>query len=204
MGKYTPVFLSVFSKNVTFKSFPWGFWKWIRPRLPDLFEDCLFQGFTGERGTIAAPCRAKWCRHSWASAGWVRSGLTSPMRWHRDRLLLETWQVFLHSSELFYKHVLVQSSVASVPRLEARSSTAATPKWHTQQNPTCCHYPGDDGKQIFWQLSDTQMPPPAPAHWPAQSQEPLLLLPRKNTTPCPGASHHQQSMHVCMVWTCLV
>lgn len=55
--------------------------------LPDLFEDCLFQGSTVEHGTIAAPHRARWCLHSWASAGWVRSGLTSPMRWYRDRLL---------------------------------------------------------------------------------------------------------------------
>lgn len=117
---------------------------------------------------------------------------------------LETRQVFLRSSGLFYKHVPVQSAVARVPRLKAASSTAATSKWYMQQNPACCLYPGKGGKQIFWQLSDTQMHPPAPAHWPAQSQEPLLLLlPRKNTTPFPGASHHQQAMHICMMWTCL-
>lgn len=68
-------------------------------------------------------------------------------------------------------------------------------------NPACCLYPGKDRKQIFWQLSDTQIALPAPFHWVAQNQEPLLLLSRKNTIPFPGASHHRQAMHVCMVWT---
>lgn len=100
-----------------------------------------------------------------------------------------------------FTNVLVPSAVAGVPRLEAASSTAATSKWYTQQNPACCLYPGEDVKQVFWQLSDTQIPPPVPTCWPAQSQEPLLLLPGKNGTPLPGTSHHQQAMHVCMVWT---
>lgn len=68
------------------------------------------------------------------------------------------------------------------PQLEPSSSAPSMSKWYIQQNPACHLCLGEDGKQIFWQLSDTHMSPPACARWPAQSQKPLLLLPRTHTS----------------------
>lgn len=68
------------------------------------------------------------------------------------------------------------------PQLEPSGSAADGSKWDTQQNPACCLYLREDGKQIFWQLSDTPTFPPALVHQPAQSQKLLLLLPRMHTS----------------------
>lgn len=90
----------------------WGYWRLplglplLPPHLLPLPENCLFQGFTDEHGTL--PCRARGCLHSWSSARWVCPCLTSPVTCCRDAL------VFLHSSGLVFRLVLAQSATAGV------------------------------------------------------------------------------------------
>lgn len=89
----------------------WGYWRLplgvplLPPHLLQLPENCLFQDFTVEPGTL--PCRARGCLHSWSSARWVCPCLTSPVRCCRDGL------VFLHSTGLVFRLVLAQPQQVS-------------------------------------------------------------------------------------------
>lgn len=90
----------------------------------------------------------------------------------------EVLLLFLHGRGLCFRLVLAQSATAGVPSWNLLAVLQLCQSAYTQQNPACHLYLGEDGKQVFGQLSDTH----TFTHGPAQSQKLLLLVLRMHTS----------------------